>query len=268
MNYLEKGLHFGNNESQILLEGIILNKARALPNIEIPWHFHENAYFLYNMDGHLQEVSKKRTADLHPGSVLFHNVEEPHYNKNILNTVNFLHVELTPQWFDKYAIQPDIIKGDFSLESPSLKTIFEKLCIETTLMDAATAISIESLVLQAFSHIIRDGKNKQSKKPDWVSKINVIIEDENWENLSLNSISNELGLHPAYLSRKFPEHFKVNLGDYIRERKIQKAITLLKSKSFTIMDIAYQCGFADESHFNKTFKSKFGITPSQYKKQF
>lgn len=53
-----------------------------------------------------------------------------------------------------------------------------------------------------------------------------------------------------------PHHFQLNL-------RINRAKNLLIQKQ-TISDIAYQLGFADQSHFQRTFKSFTGITPQQY----
>jgi AraC-like DNA-binding protein len=266
MNYIEQGQHFGENKSQLIVNDIILNKATALPCLEIPWHYHENAYFLYNLNGNLKEVTKKETFDIIPGSLLFHHGQEPHYNKNITAEVDFFHVELSPAWFKKYDIQPSIIEGNLQLQNPSLKSIFKKLYLETYINDNATKIAVDSLVLQAFSEIIRHKTDKSSQKPTWVSKIEEIINDENWGNLSLNKLANEVGLHPVYLSRKFPEYFKMNFGDYIREKKLEQASLFLQIKSVNNAAIAYECGFSDESHFLRLFKAKFGMTPLQFKK--
>ena len=46
--------------------------------------------------------------------------------------------------------------------------------------------------------------------------------DENWGNLYLNKLANELGLYLVYLSRKFPEYFNVDFADYIREKKLEQ----------------------------------------------
>jgi AraC family transcriptional regulator len=82
----------------------------------------------------------------------------------------------------------------------------------------------------------------------------------------LTNLAHELNLHPAYLSRKFPIYFNKNLGDYIRSKKLERAAILLQNQLSTNSEIAYDCGFSDESHFIKLFKATFGYTPNQYRK--
>ncbi|MGB1004752.1 MAG: helix-turn-helix domain-containing protein [Salibacteraceae bacterium] len=41
---------------------------------------------------------------------------------------------------------------------------------------------------------------------------------------------------------------------------------LLKNTSLSTTEIAYECGFADQSHFIRTFKNLNGFTPKQYQK--
>lgn len=266
MNYLEQGQHFGENQAQLIVNDIILNKAKVVTPSEIPWHYHENAYFFFNINGHFNEITKKEALDIVPGSLLFHHSQEPHYNKNITSEIDFFHVELSQSWFKRYDLNPSLIEGSLQLKNPSLKAIFNKLYVETSIKDSATKIAIDSLVLQAFAEIIRFKSNLSAQKPAWASKIIEIINDEKQRNLTLNGLANEVGLHPVYLSRKFSEYFKINIGEYIREKKLEQATILLQTKNMNNVEIAYECGFADESHFLRLFKAKFGITPSQYKR--
>lgn len=268
MRYLEKGQHFGENKTQLISNGIILNKAQVTSFLDIPWHYHENAYFLYNLKGDYHEVTKKAVTDIVPGSLLFHHSQDPHYNKNIKTTVDFFHVEITSTWFEKYNLKSDFIEGTLQLKNPLLKSIFKQLHTEMDINDSASGIAIDSLILQAFSKIIRSNEKEILKKPLWVNKIQEIINDENWDKLTLNTIANEVNLHPVYLSRKFPIYFNENLGDYIRNKKLEKAADLLQNSVFGNSEIAYDCGFADESHFIKLFKTYFDLTPNQYRKIF
>jgi hypothetical protein len=45
MQQLQSGQHFGAAKKILRLEGTILTEAGYTPHIEVPWHYHENAYF-------------------------------------------------------------------------------------------------------------------------------------------------------------------------------------------------------------------------------
>lgn len=55
-------------------------------------------------------------------------------------------------------------------------------------------------------------------------------------------------------------------NEYIRTFRMTKAAELMKDDTLTIAEIAYKVGIDDPYYFSKTFKSYFGISPSQYRK--
>lgn len=66
--------------------------------------------------------------------------------------------------------------------------------------------------------------------------------------------------------QKFPRIFGCTLGEYARQVKIEKAISLIGQSRGSLADIAYECGFADQSHFIRAFKSATGFLPGEFKK--
>jgi len=56
------------------------------------------------------------------------------------------------------------------------------------------------------------------------------------------------------------------MGEYIRKLRIEKSFALLADGGLSLTDIAFTCGFADQSHFLRCFK-QFGCdSPSAYRK--
>ena len=55
-------------------------------------------------------------------------------------------------------------------------------------------------------------------------------------------------------------------NDYIRNMRMQKAIELLKDETLTVAQVSYEVGIDDPYYFSKSFKSFFGISPTQYRK--
>ena len=85
--------------------------------------------------------------------------------------------------------------------------------------------------------------------------------------LSLQQVSDELEINPAYLSREFSKYFdNLSFGNYIRKLRIEKAITLIDATDYSLNEIAYLTGFSDPSHFNRIFKKQTGQNPSFYRK--
>lgn len=89
MKQLRYGQHFGAQRKTVKLDGTILTEAGYQPNIEVPWHYHENAYFFFHLRGKLDEVNKKKSVTCTAGTLLFHHWQDPHYDKNFSNDARF-----------------------------------------------------------------------------------------------------------------------------------------------------------------------------------
>ncbi|MFF2157684.1 helix-turn-helix domain-containing protein [Paenibacillus chitinolyticus] len=87
------------------------------------------------------------------------------------------------------------------------------------------------------------------------------------EDLSLSEVAEAIGMSDAYLSRTFKEETNVNFVKYLIRLRMEKARDLLEHTDCPTTDAAYQVGFSDYSHFSKTFKKTYGLTPSELRKQ-
>ncbi|GMA25726.1 hypothetical protein GCM10025864_34850 [Luteimicrobium album] len=60
----------------------------------------------------------------------------------------------------------------------------------------------------------------------------------------------------------------IELGDAVREHRLEQAVRLLEDPrhaDLTIAAIARRCGFSDHAHFSRTFRARFGVTPSEWR---
>jgi YesN/AraC family two-component response regulator len=129
----------------------------------------------------------------------------------------------------------------------------------------------EQLLVNVFNQFIREKKGSRKKVPGWAKQLKDVIQDQIDTNfsLSLKSISEELQVNPAYLSREFSKYFdNLSFGEYIRKMRIEKAIQLMHSSKYSLTEIAYLTGFSDQSHFTRIFKRFTGKNPSDYKRKF
>ena len=88
--------------------------------------------------------------------------------------------------------------------------------------------------------------------------------------LTLTDLANRLEIHPNYLSQVINEVAGVNFYDYINHHRVEefkRQIVLPHNQRFTLLAIAYDCGFNSKSAFNRYFKKMTGFSPSDYVKQ-
>ncbi|MFT5913864.1 MAG: AraC family transcriptional regulator [Bacteroidia bacterium] len=259
MQKLQKGEFFGNHYKKSAFEDCIITDTEYTHK-KVDWHYHENPYFTYLLQGQLFEANKKEAYYLNAGSLLFHNWQDAHHNIKPDEYTRGFHVELNEEWFKRYELSSNRIEGSVKLPNPVIKGIFNKVFLESKVNDKFSQTSIDSLIIEVFNTIEQPNTSKSDKKPQWLAKLKEILIEDNLD-LSLTELSLALNIHPVHLSRTFREHFGVSLGQYTRQLKLNKAILLISSNQFSMTEICYQCGFYDQSHFTKTFKSFYGYTP-------
>lgn len=92
-----------------------------------------------------------------------------------------------------------------------------------------------------------------------------IIENNLYQNLSLEDLSRLCNLSLSSFKREFSKYYNTSPAKYIRQRKLQKAASLLQVTELRISDVAFDSGFNDLAHFSKTFQKKYGVSPSEYR---
>ena len=109
-------------------------------------------------------------------------------------------------------------------------------------------------------------KNKVSSSFSFLTAAILKINSDYRENLTLDSVAAELGITPQYLSRLFCKNAGVGFSQYLARARLEKAAFYLKETKLTVTEIAYEVGYRDLSHFMRSFKKHFGVTPLGYKK--
>ena len=117
------------------------------------------------------------------------------------------------------------------------------------------------LKLKESSHFHKDEGNSV----DRVDRIKRFIE-RNYSNVSLESIASELSLSTRYVSRMFNGATGHNFRDYKLKVKLDTAMSLLRTTSFTVEEISDQLGYFNPESFMRIFKRKTNRTPSEYRK--
>lgn len=88
--------------------------------------------------------------------------------------------------------------------------------------------------------------------------------------LTLIALAKHLNVHSNILSQVINSYENKNFYDFINDLRIdevKKQILAEKNKKFTLLSIAFDCGFNSKTSFNRNFKKVMGITPTDYLKQ-
>lgn len=264
MNQLKTGEFYGSHYQKSTFKNLIITDTKYTHS-KVDWHFHENPYFTYLLQGKLFEANKKEEYYLQSGSLLFHNWQDAHYNIKPDEFTRGFHIELNNQWFTDFDIQITDFEGSLNLKNPVIKNLMNQVFIENRINDPYSGLSIENSLVDIFT-TMKKTNNPRNTKPDWVLKLQEILTEEHID-YSLTHLSSLLNIHPIHLSREFNRYFGTSLGHYIRLVKLNKAFHLMTSNKFTMTEICYKCGFYDQSHFISSFKRVYHTTPLKLAKK-
>lgn len=98
-----------------------------------------------------------------------------------------------------------------------------------------------------------------------VHDVKQLIHNRYAENLTLEDLAAAAYLNKTYLAGLFKQLTGLTIGQYIQEVRMKRACLLLETTRKKIHEIAESTGYHDLSHFSKTFKQHFGVTPQVYR---
>ncbi|HAS45298.1 MAG TPA: hypothetical protein DCS93_32745 [Microscillaceae bacterium] len=223
------------------------------------WHHHDNVVLCLILRGGTLESRKKTETQAIPGKVMLYNQGEVHRNTHTQFPSKNLNLELEETFFSSNDLQSVNFDKAF-VKSLDLHFQLLKIYQELNLNDTYSNQALYASLLALFGQ-----KTQKLPNAPWLKNLEEVLADRWNEFISLKELSRELNLHPVTISRYFPKYFGCSLGDYMRKLKVERALFYLQHTLKPLTEIAYECGFADQSHFIRVFKAYTGFTPKAFK---
>lgn len=92
------------------------------------------------------------------------------------------------------------------------------------------------------------------------------IEENLSRSITLANIANAAAMSPYHFTRAFRYTMGITPVRYVWARRVVMAKLLLRDKAMPIAEVAFSCGFGDQSHFTTAFRIGTGATPGEYRK--
>ncbi len=142
----------------------------------------------------------------------------------------------------------------------------------------------QELLLKVRNSVLRQQKLREKLRVELISSVpteqvmsadeqflmkvkETILEQLSNEQLSVESLAEDIGLSRVQLYRKVSALTGMSVNELIRKLRLQKAALLLGQNWGPVSQVAYEVGFSNLSYFSKVFKEEFGVLPSEYEKQ-
>ena len=148
------------------------------------------------------------------------------------------------------------------------KMMYSQIYSQNTGAEEIGHYLLYSLISMIFKQI--DKPIDQEKTTEYFigNRIKKYIDDHYFEELTLDNIGSKLHISPSYLCNVFKKTTGYPPIQYIMNRRIGKAQSLLIGTDYNITEIAYMVGYADSNYFSSIFTKTVGMSPLKYRKRW
>lgn len=238
-------------------------------NITFPPHLHKEIEFIMCLEGEIEACCNGQSEVLKPYDfmLVFPNTIHSYSSANCKPILGIVSSDYLPLFKDYFIREP---------ETPFIKSArthsfrkYVKLLAQESVKDNNKEMMVGYLHLilaKALKELTLLPK-QTPKYDDNLPEILLYLEDNYKNTLSLTDIASHFGLNSSYLSRLLSARLNCTLTHYLHELRIGYAKYLLETSSFTITQIAFECGFSTQRTFNRTFHEIVKLSPREYREQ-
>lgn len=248
--------------------------------------------FYFCLSGHSRVQAGKRENDVWPGQACFScysspgtvSLTETFGTERFVRAGVFMNLE---QFYTHNEEQTNTLAAQ--INNPSTEALDYKDRVTTAMyatihqilncpyQGTARSFFLESKTLELVAHKIGQFEAVDSRKPnirplrssdfDQVREAGRILTSDLENPPDLNQLAHAVGLSQRSLYRYFHKIYGMPPFDYLRDHRLKTALKLMRTGEVNVTEAAFLVGYSNLSHFAKAFKSKFGITPSEFLKQ-
>lgn len=255
----------GEYDRSVEISGFRLTETVRASAHTLPWHSHEHTNIAFVVSGCFIESIGNQPQECGPCGVIIRPAGEAHFNQYSVET-KCLIIEVRRRRLEMFRQISDALNSAYYLRDEALSALALRMYKEFRLMDSASSLAIEALILEILAHLTRQNATTlPSTEPRWLPEARDLIHENFSEQISLSDIAEMVGVHPAHLARMFRKHYQCTVGDYVRQLRLDHAVEELSDPEKSLVEIALAAGFYDQSHFTHVFKLSLGITPAEFR---
>lgn len=236
----------------------------TVPEHDVETHTHDDAHFLLLIDG-LYLSSAHGMPDICSETAIIMNPPGTRHRDCFSGTQGrFLTVSMSGD--DWRTATRDFPVGDYAMRLDATAILSaNRIWRELHHWDDTSALIIEAESHTLFAEARISRRQIQTSAPPWLARTRELLRDTGLETPRLSELAKTADVHPVYFARAFRKRYGCSPGEYLRRCRIERATGLLRDKLLTLVHIAMQCGFVDQSHFNHSFRQTYGVSPGEFR---
>ncbi|MCH8617770.1 AraC family transcriptional regulator [Undibacterium sp. TS12] len=144
------------------------------------------------------------------------------------------------------------------LHEPVIDTLAVQEISVTVLTASVQAACFERRQLDRVRHT--ETQRRRRQQVEAVKELISLYPQQEW---ALDELARQVHTSPFHLARVFREEVGLPVHRYLIRTRLAKALRAMQATRHDLTQIAHACGFVSHSHFTSSFRSVFGMTPSQ-----
>lgn len=195
------------------------------------------------------------------------------YGSDIENPWSILWFHFTGESGEYFYSQTGTNKTNGVIDSVYQKSLHEQLekavQILTHIRNFTDVLQAESILTQALCEVtlnLKCTEKDNDLQQIYVNKTINFLEQNYLKGISLDEISNNIGLSKFYLIRLFKEYTGSTPKEYAKSLKLNEGCKLLLETDLSISQISSKLGFSNQYHFSQSFKEFSGYSPSKFRR--
>ncbi|HXJ14467.1 MAG TPA: helix-turn-helix domain-containing protein, partial [Candidatus Limnocylindrales bacterium] len=166
------------------------------------------------------------------------------------------------------------LQEHYGLQDLIMRHLIEVLLYEKRQGFQSGALFLDGIAAALASHLIRYysadapliANSVGGLAPSALRRCIGLMEARLEGDLGLGELASEAGLSTSHFIRSFRESTGKTPYQFLLERRVQRAQTLMRDPRTSLAEIARSTGFADQHHMARVFRRIAGITPSTYRR--
>ena len=255
------------------------------PNYAAPSHWHDDVELIAVLDGEMDYNVNGGVISLRRGQGIFVNSHQIHFGFSDSRTeCEFICVILHPLLlcavpaYEREFILPVVRSGAaFSLLDPETgwqRAVLEQIhAIDRDKGSGASplrALSAFSVIWSLlYENLPRSGCGAEAKSGDLAAARSMagFIQKNYARKVSLKEIALSGAVGQSKCCKLFAKYFSQTPNGYLNRCRLNKSLELLRDTGLSVTEIALSVGFGGGSYYAKAFRSCFGKSPTQYRKE-
>lgn len=243
-----------------------VTRSTYAPAQRLPAHWHEMASATVVLRGSVAERVEGRRFTCDRDRLLLRPAAVIHSNVYGDGGAECMIIGAKAEWVTTDAVARAVFSAPGLALAPTSRVLGERMRRELAIGDAASTLAVEGLALELIASAARQISEPRGRTaPPWLRAIRERLHDDYATSIRLHIVACDAGVHPVYLTRAFRRCFGCSPGEYVRQRRIDRACEELAGTDRSIAEIALGAGFASPSHFATAFRRALGLSPRDYR---